>query len=164
MALNEFLPGDNSTKIAEATLLEVTKKIVRFGDDVYQFRNVTGFGIGEVRRGRISFIGWIIVLVISIPLWGIPLILAILYSLFLAKSYGLMLYLNSGEAQIFITSDRNWLKKAVGTLYDFMQNAEEGSHMTLQVGGNIAGNIIQNGKIRDVSTHVVKNILKDEND
>jgi hypothetical protein len=38
-------------------------------------------------------------------------------------------------------------------LYDFTENAQDGSSMTIQIGGSITGNIIQGGKVGgDVSS------------
>lgn len=77
-------------------------------------------------------------------------IIGLIFNISQPPLYGLKLYVNSGDAQIFITSQTAWLKRAVGTLYDFLENAEEGSSMTIQVGGNISGNIVHGSTVRDV--------------
>ncbi|GAB4191285.1 MAG: hypothetical protein Fur006_34230 [Coleofasciculaceae cyanobacterium] len=171
MVLNAFLSGDNNTKIAEARILYLTKKTVRFGDDIYQFRNVTGFGIGKVKPKKISmkvililfFLGPFVGLIPGLTFLGLIMLLlaiaAIFSNIVQPQLYGLQLYVNSGDAQIFITSDTDWLKRAVGKLYDFMENSEEGSHMTIQVGGEVSGTIIQGSTARDV-----KNMVLEEDD
>lgn len=172
MGLNAFLSGDDNTKIAQADVIYITDRIVKFGDDIYQFRNVTGFGIGGVKAKKPPFllVGFFLFLFIvgyyiSIQfnnLWGLlisgisGIVLQVQADNYQPKRYGLKLYLNSGDAQIFITSDTVWLKRSVRSLYDFMNNAEEGSYMTIQIGGNITGNIIQGSKVRDVFSDVNK--------
>ncbi|MFB2981952.1 DUF6232 family protein [Microseira sp. BLCC-F43] len=163
MTLSTFLQGDDKTSIEKAEVLYITKKTVRFGDDVYQFRNVTGFGIGEVQTKKIPYLFIFVLFVLGAIVgnfaqeWGGILIMisiaALIYNIAQPKMYGLKLYLNSGDGKIFITSDTAWLKKAVMKLYDFTENAQDGSSMTIQIGGSITGNIIQGGKVGgDVSS------------
>lgn len=174
MGLNAFLSGDDNTKIAQSDVIYITDKIVKFGDDVYQFRNVTGFGIGEIKAKKPPFLlvgFFIFLLIIGLyisskfnNLWGLliagisSIVLFVQADNYQPKKYGLKLYLNSGDAQIFITSDTVWLKRSVRSLYDFMENAEEGSSMTIHIGGNITGNIIQGSKVRDVFSDVNKSL------
>lgn len=135
MVLSAFLQGNDKTTIEKAKVLYITKKTVRFGDDVYQFRNVTGFGIGEVKPKKIPFI-----VILGLFLLGIIMIsfnsfvgsimllcsiAALATNLSQPKLYGLELYLNSGDGKIFITRDIPFLKRTVGELYDFMESNKE---------------------------------------
>jgi hypothetical protein len=114
MTLSTFLQGDDRTSIAKAEVLYITKKTVRFGDDVYQFRNVTGFGIDEVKTKKIPWLFIFVLFVLGFIVgnfaqgWGVILIMisiaAFLYNIAQPKMYGLKLYLNSGDGKIFITS------------------------------------------------------------
>lgn len=162
MILDSFLQPHDKTNIANSDLLYVTKKSVKFGDNIYQFRNVTGFGIGEVKTRKIP-ISWILgffvfggILKTISNDFGLLLILmaigAIVFNIMQPKLYGLTLYLNSGDSTIFITSDTPWLERAVGKLYDFTENAQEGSYLSIKVGGNIEGNLITGTVGGDVSS------------
>ncbi|MEQ9372601.1 MAG: hypothetical protein RIG63_26815 [Coleofasciculus chthonoplastes F3-SA18-01] len=83
--------------------------------------------------------------------WGSILLIADLIlgvlSLARPKQYGLQIYLNSGDKKLFVTSDIDWIKQAVRKLYYFMEKAPEGSSMTIEIGGNIQGNIIQGSNV-----------------
>ncbi len=168
MGLNAFLSGDDNTKIAQADVIYISDKTVRFGNDVYQFRNVTGFGIDEVKSKKIPFLVIVGLFLFGLTVmnfnnsWGLlSLVISVMAlgaNILQPKMYGLKLYLNSGDAQIFLTSDTVWLKRSVRSLYDFMNNAGEGSSMTIQIGGNITGNIIQGSKVRDVFSDVNKSL------
>ncbi|MCP2731632.1 DUF6232 family protein [Limnofasciculus baicalensis] len=153
MVLDSFLQPPDKTAIAKSGLLHVTKKSVKFGDNVYQFRNVTGFGIGEVKSEGIPILfilglflfGGILATTNNLLVGVIVISIAIgctIWNIIRPKLYGLTLYLNSGDSRIFITSDTNWLNRAVSKLYDFIENAQEGSYLSITVGGNIEGNII----------------------
>lgn len=160
MLLDTFLQPSDNTTIAKSSTLYLTNKTLRFGDDVYQFRNVTGFGIGEVKPKKIPFLfifgffvaGFVVrnsngyfggtLLIISI--------LAFVINISQPKLYGLKVYLNYGDGQIFITSDTAWLGRAIGVLNDFMENAQDGNYLSINVGGNFAGNMITNSSIGDI--------------
>jgi hypothetical protein len=163
VVLNAFLSGDDNTKIAESSVIYITNKTVRFGDDVYQFRNVTGFGIGKVKSKTIPFLFILILFCLGVfilknssdfsgQLCLYISIAALLFNILRPRLYGLKLYLNSGDAQIFVTSKTLWLENCVAKLYDFMEKAEEGSFMTIKIGGHMTGNIVQGSTTRDIST------------
>jgi energy-coupling factor transporter transmembrane protein EcfT len=168
MDMNDFLSKNNETTEAKADVLYVTNKSIRFGDDVYQFRNVTGFGIGKVQRKLVPLTLIIFIFFLSFlaffpqQYWlGIILFLLaiglIVRNVFAPNRYGLKIYLNSGDSQIFITTDTPWIKRAVTTLYDFIENATEGNYMNIQVGGDITGNFMPSSTVGGtVSNHVSK--------
>lgn len=125
----------------------ITKKTVRFGNYVYQFRNVTGFGLfipkgslfdkiiagtlvflllgglslaGAKISSLLTIVGWIIT--------GFSLLFTILI-LSKSKPQGMILYLNSGDSMIFESNDINGIKKVVSILYKFMESDKEGSYI-----------------------------------
>lgn len=53
--LEDFKFKEDDDKIAKSPYLYINKKTVRFGADVYQFRNVTGFGIVRVKKPLVPF-------------------------------------------------------------------------------------------------------------
>ncbi|MEQ8757286.1 MAG: DUF6232 family protein [Coleofasciculus sp. G1-WW12-02] len=155
--LNAFLKLPDNLSLEKAEVLYITKQTLRFGDDVYQFKNITGFGVGQIKV-MIPFSLIIIVFIFGVIIsswlsrqWGNVTIiiscLAAIFSFIQPKQYGLQIYLNSGDKKLFVTSDTKWLERAVSRLYDFMENAPEGSSMTIEIGGNIQGNIIQGSNV-----------------
>ncbi|MEQ8462818.1 DUF6232 family protein [Coleofasciculus sp. E1-EBD-02] len=157
MVLKALFQIPENISLEEADILYITKYTLRFGDDVYQCKNVTGFGIGEIKQ-RVPILLIFILFVIGFYLkfvlynqWGSILLIADLIlgvlSLARPKQYGLQIYLNSGDKKLFVTSDIDWIKQAVRKLYYFMEKAPEGSSMTIEIGGNIQGNIIQGSNV-----------------
>jgi hypothetical protein len=161
MAANNILPQDTDKPIRNTTI-EITNRTVRFGSDVYQFRNVTGFGLAPVKNENLFPIQFILgVFVIglfcaNIPdlrMWGIILVLVAIGGFYAntlqPKKYGLKLYLNSGSpSPVFITSDMSGLENVVSVLYKFMESNEEGTYIihaqdrSIRIEGNFEGNFI----------------------
>lgn len=146
MDSNDILPQDTDKPLRNIKI-EITKRTVRFGSEIYQFRNVTGFGISsvttDVNTKNIFAMQFILGLfVIGIFLanfpdwrrWGVTLISISIGGLYAntsqPKEYGLKLYLNSGyPSPVFITRDIRGLKEVVSTLYNFMENNEEATYI-----------------------------------
>lgn len=155
-AKNNLLPDDKYTEIVKGATIYITKKTVQFGSDVYQFHNVTGFGISRIKTGNIFPITWILVLFVlgliignvtgnsSIGIIMVTLAIGgILSNVAQPKRYGLGIYLNSGHEKIFITNDVLGLKKIVAILYEYMDNKEKlGTYVVNIVEGNVTGNFI----------------------
>jgi hypothetical protein len=140
MNLKNILKEDKNTTIEKATLIEITKKTVRFGNYVYQFRNVAGFGVAEIRKNIpigtvlvLFALGLILANIPNLRMWGILMVLValgiLITEVLTPKRYGFKLSINSGENKIFITSDIEGIKKIVLTLYEFMENNEEGTYV-----------------------------------
>ncbi len=142
MTKNSPLQNGNDTKAIEnPPPIQITKRTVRFGADVYQFRNVTGFGLGEVKNKAIipnqiigGFFLFGLVLVVSVAKGlGVVLVLlaigGIYFNISQPKRYGLEFYVNSGNNKIFITRNLDGIKKVVSVLYEFMKNDKEGSYV-----------------------------------
>jgi hypothetical protein len=164
MAANNILPKDDNDRPIRNTTIEITNRTVRFGSDVYQFRNVTGFGLAPVKNENLYPIQVILGLFViglfcaNIPdsswrILGMILILLAIWG-FSAntsqpKKYGLKLYLNSGSpSPVFITSDMEGLENVVSVLYKFMESNEEGTYIihaqdrSIRIEGNFEGNFI----------------------
>ncbi|MGE5659409.1 MAG: DUF6232 family protein [Actinomycetota bacterium] len=155
MAVNNSLPTTNNDIPIEDATVYITKKTVKFGSDVYQFRNITGFGISTVKAANIYPMQFILgmfvigLLIANIPdvnarVLGILLIIFAIISLIAnylqPKKYGLKLYLNSGSpSPIFITTNREGLEEIVLELYKFMESNEEGTYKINVVHGNMEG-------------------------
>jgi Family of unknown function (DUF6232) len=139
MSLNNALQNEQTTTIEQPQLIKITKKTVTFGSDIYQFCNVTGFGLDRVKNTSIVPLPIIIflfgvggVLILS-PVgkgWGVLILCLAAGTVFLnmsqAPKYGLKLYVNSGDNKIFVTKDLNGIKSIVAQLYEFMESDTEG--------------------------------------
>ncbi|MBD1921292.1 hypothetical protein H6F77_09330 [Microcoleus sp. FACHB-831] len=171
MAPNNILQN-NTDPIKRNESIYITKKTVRFGSDVYQFRNVTGFGVAEFKPANIIPIKFILIIFViglifgNIPdtrSWGITIVLFSLFGIILntfqPNQYGLKLYLNSGGGPIFLTRDMEGLKKVVQNLYKFMDSDKEGSYIvnvqdsSIRIDGSVGGSVIK-GDAENVSSHV----------
>ncbi|WP_414586994.1 DUF6232 family protein [Scytonema sp. PCC 10023] len=138
--LTNALQDNGDTTIEPPSFIEITKKTVRFGSNIYQFRNITGFGLAEAKNGnvvpiKLILIGFAVGLFLAnIPdfrFWGIFIALAAIVGIIVnssqPKRYGLQLELNSGRKRVFITRDLEGVKKVVSVLYNFMESDQEGS-------------------------------------
>lgn len=177
--LQKIMMGVNNTSqnteipIRNATI-EITKNTVKFGSDVYQFRNVTGFGVCPVPTAKVPS-SWIWFSFIF-GLWGVMNsslnsdhktgamlllafgILSLAFNKLWPPKYGLKLYLNSGSPlPIFITKDIKGLKGVVSVLYDFMESHEEGRYVvysndnSIKIEGSVGGNFIGGDATGNVS-------------
>ncbi|MEG4458242.1 hypothetical protein [Microcoleus sp. N9_A1] len=177
--LQKIMMGVNNTsqntdrQIGKATI-EITKNTVQFDSDVYQFRNVTGFGVCPVPTAKVpsswiwfSFIfgilintnfpqnsdnrtGGMLMIGFAILSWA--------FNKLWPPKYGLKLYLNSGSPlPIFITRDVPGLKNVVSILYNFMESHEEGRYIvystdrSIKIEGSVRGNFIGGDATGDVS-------------
>ena len=148
-----LLSDDTKTSIAEHGFLQITKRTVKLENDVYQFCNVTGFGVGEIKTRGIPGIAIFVMFITGVILvniypyesWGILLsvlcFIAIFYNTYRPKVYGLFLYLNSGQQKIFITQDLAFLRVAVKTLKEFMESPQNDKIVSIAIGRDVKGNI-----------------------
>lgn len=130
--------------VESSKYIEVTKRTVKFGRKVYQFSNITGFGLAEIKRDftlPIIFLSILVIIGLSQLYLGIfsldglsgsiGVIMTISGIFFLVillnfpKDYGLELELNSGKSRIFITEDLEGVKKIVSELYEFMESESD---------------------------------------
>ena len=169
-AANNTSPQNADIPIFDDTTIHITKNTVKFGSDVYQFRNVTGFGKSLVKTPKVPF-QWILGLFVigliganyadnrfaGIVILMVATIL-LLHNILTPQKYGLKLYLNSGAPlPIFVTTDIDGLKGVVSVLYDFMESNEEGSYVvystdrSIKIEGSVGGNFIGRDAMGDVS-------------
>ncbi len=141
MLLNELLKQDDKKKVVEdAKFIEFSKRTVKFGDSLYQLRNVTGFEVGKIPKDKFPTLLVLIMLIAGFPLLavgiGIVLIGIAIWLIFShfnqAQKYGLILSLNSGEAIYFISRDKNFLGEIVSALYELMEGDIDGVTINFQ--------------------------------
>lgn len=144
----------SNVTIERETIISATKKTFRFGKNVYQTHNITGFTEGDL-DGKIRipkiiiffiFLLGLIVIVLG-PIFlknrfidfsdvakqtikvGIYLILlgffANLINFLNPKEYGLLVTFNSGDRTLFITRDRKSLKTVIANLCKIIESEEE---------------------------------------
>jgi hypothetical protein len=136
------------------TSLYLDKKIARFGDSVYQFRNITGFKVSEVKKIKISNVlpnkfllviygvGFVLVNIANIrvaKIVGIGLLLLAVSGLIAncldlqtePKEYKLEMSFNSGEKREFIIKDTDFKEDVVLALYKFMESSNEEASFTI---------------------------------
>ncbi|MCF3606766.1 DUF6232 family protein [Planktothrix agardhii 1033] len=150
-ASNSF--GDKSISIQKEKVITVTRKTIRFGKSVYQTHNITGFSEGELKLGQIPWSFIIILFIIGLIVFsfnkavGIIITMiasaAIYYNFTNSKHYGLLLTLNSGDKQLFVTSDTSGLKQVISDIYDFIEKEKDVAYQISVNNGSITGNIIQ---------------------
>lgn len=188
--LQKIMLGGNNTsqnidrQIGKATI-EITKNTVQFDSDVYQFRNVTGFGVCPVPTFKVP-LSWIWFSFIF-GLWrtmnsslssdektGAMLtigfaILSWAFNKLWPPKYGLKLYLNSGSPlPIFITRDVPGLKKVVSVLYNFMESHEEGHYTvystdrSIQIKGSVGGAVTAGDIGGSSSSNVGGNVSRND--
>ncbi|MEP6515581.1 DUF6232 family protein [Microcoleus vaginatus] len=149
----------------------VTKKVIKFGSYVYQFRNVTGFGFAYVKTpNKVPTIVILILLISGTFLlysqsgqqagFGLLILLlgvaGVMENLMQPKRIGLELYVNSGDNVIFVTADKSGVRDVISQLCEFMESDTEDikvininqNHATIGVGyaeqlqsGQIGGKI-----------------------
>jgi hypothetical protein len=155
MAVVDLLGQSGSTQriFEDAPTIEITRNSVKFGTSVYQFRNITGFRVGDIPKEKfplqlflILTVAGILTFVFVIGLIPLALAVWIIISHFAQiQKYGLILYLNSGEERIFISNDKSFLMEIVSKLYDFMEYQREESlvidmsNHSISVGGDFNG-------------------------
>jgi hypothetical protein len=142
-----------------AQQIEITRNVVKFGDSVYQFKNITGFKIGKIPKDPFPLMPVIILLAIGLAtlLMLVGIILIIIAIIMIVKHnskkdlYGLIIYLNSGDERIFISNDKEFQMKIVSTLYHFMENQDDQkvlidmSDKSIKIDGNVSHSSLDTG-------------------
>ncbi|GET43581.1 hypothetical protein [Microseira wollei] len=157
------------------TSLYLDKKIAKFGDSVYQFRNITGFKVSEVKKIKISnvlpnkyllviyAVGFVLVNIANIgaaKILGMGLLLLAVSGLIAnsldlqtePKEYKLEMSFNSGEKKEFIINDTDFKEDVVLALYKFMESSNEEAYFTINFHNQ---SIDQSLKYEDRSTSVI---------
>jgi hypothetical protein len=135
MILNDLIKQDDNKKVVESPkFIEFSKRTVRFGDSIYQLRNVTGFEVGAIPKQKLQIllllgliIGGILLLSIGVGIVLLGIATWMLISHFgQAQKYGFILELNSGGTTAFVSSDREFLGDIVSALYQLMEGDIDG--------------------------------------
>ncbi|MEH2184245.1 DUF6232 family protein [Nostoc sp.] len=156
MIIFDFLKiNDDNKTVKKPDFIEFSKQTVRFGDSIYQLKNVTGFAVGAISKKPIpcfavilfALTGLLICYIISqlnpenfdpysynlinwlfiigIGLIGLAIIITISHFLQVQR-YGFTLYLNSGQIKHFISADQKFLSKIVSSLYKLLEGSVDG--------------------------------------
>ncbi|WP_293157005.1 MULTISPECIES: 30S ribosomal protein S8 [unclassified Microcoleus] len=136
-------PVSSRTIYSKLTTIYITKKIVKFGDVVYQFCNVSGFKITGVDIINplvttgifvLFFIGLVLAFT-DIKGLGFLLMVAALYAMpnIWLKKYGLEVSMNSGEKAVFTTNDIKGLKEVIAELSKFIESDNETENYVIDI-------------------------------
>ena len=136
-------PVSSRTIYSKLTTIYITKKLIKFGDVVYQFCNVTGFKITEVNvintpDGKYFIflpIGCFLTF-ININFWGaflFTITVVIVMLNILPKKYGLEVSMNSGEKAVFTTNDLKGLKTVIAELSKFIESENERENCAIDI-------------------------------
>jgi Family of unknown function (DUF6232) len=135
MLLNDLINQDDSKKIVEnPKFIEFSARTVRWGDSIYQLRNITGFGVGEIPKQKLQIllvlgliIGGILLLAIGVGIVLLGIAAWMLISHFSqTQKYGFILELNSGGTTSFVSSDRKFLGAISSAFYKLMEGDIDG--------------------------------------
>jgi len=155
MLMSNPVRGKSTTTVSSRTIysklttIYITKKIIKFGDVVYQFCNVTGFKITEVNvintpDGKyfiffligffwtfinINFFWGAILFAITVVM--ITLVIVMLNTL--PRKYGLEVSMNSGEKAVFTTNDLKGLKRVIAELSKFIESENERENCAIDI-------------------------------
>jgi Ribosomal protein S8 len=136
-------PVSSRTIYSKLTTIYITKKIVKFGDVVYQFCNVSGFKITGVDIINplvttgifvLFFIGLVLAFT-DIKGLGFLLMVTALYAMpnIWLKKYGLEVSMNSGEKAVFTTNDIKGLKEVITELSKFIESDNETENCVIDI-------------------------------
>jgi hypothetical protein len=170
----KLFQNGTSITLKKNEAIQITKKTVSFGQDVYQFRNIVGFSEGEIELGNIIPIP----LILSGFLFGLFLanfmtdrtygvaiavisILGMIINIAQSRKYGLLLTLNSGDKHLFVTTDGRGLARVVGKLREFMETDSDGKYVvtvndnSITVHGSLTGVAASGNKETNISTDIL---------
>lgn len=122
--------GESDRTFETAKVIDITRNTIKFGDSVYQFRNLTGFTVGTIPKDKFPFqsilfllIGGVLTVAFVVG-WFLLLFAAFLVFKHFTQvqNYGLSLFFNSGEEKFFVSSNRSFLMDIVSGIYKFMED------------------------------------------
>ncbi len=154
MATPNPLGSSQSITLEKDKTITITKRTVRFSNDVYQTHNITGFSEGEVEIGTIPW-GIIVILLLVGSIVGIAnsgigsvLMLAaiggVIWNFANPKHYGLLLTFNSGHQTLFVTDGKNKtaLKEKINTIYELIEKSENKTYELSILNSTVSGQFI----------------------
>lgn len=136
---NKILKINSTDKI-----IIITKKLLKFGQEVYQLQNVTGFSEGQVNSIHIPWLLIIFFVIGALNFFNLQtfvlsfmivaaLIIEIVMFLITPKKIGLVLTFNSGEHLLFATKDQEGVKKVLIEISDFIENQTKKNYLCYQI-------------------------------
>lgn len=153
MATANPLGSNQSITLEQNKVITITKRTVRFSRNVYQTHNIAGFGEGEVDIGTIPWVILIVVLILGLIIGtfnkevGWLLIFAGIgggvWNLAKPKHYGFLLTLNSGDKNLFTTTDKEGLKQVIEVIYALIETEKEATYQISVNNSKVNGNFIQ---------------------
>ena len=154
---NMTLNDDGRVLYQTGKEIRITKRTVSFGSNVYQFKNITGFSDGKIKRRLLIPCWWLVVGFIigficinsnvhvgyfhfgkQYVLYGtkeigiciiVLAILGMIIDFTQEKKYGLILTLNSGDRHLFVTSDQDRMFGVIRQLHAFMESDQDGAYV-----------------------------------
>ncbi|MEG4288143.1 DUF6232 family protein [Microcoleus sp. C2C3] len=152
MATSNPLASNQNITLERNKVITITKRTVRFSNDVYQTHNITGFSEGEVEIGTIPW-GIIVALLLmgsiaGLANSGIGLALSLaaiggaVWNFVKPKHYGLLLTFNSGHQTLFVTNDKPHLKEKINTIYELIEKAENKTYELSILNSTVSGQFI----------------------
>lgn len=151
--------GSQDITLETNKVITVTKRTVRFARNVYQTHNIAGFGEGEVAIGAIPWGLIIVIFILGLILnssdLGVGWLLVLagiaggVWNFAKPKHYGLLLTLNSGDKNLFVTTDQTGLKQVISVIYEFIETEKDATYQISISNSQVKGNFIQ-GSARDV--------------
>jgi hypothetical protein len=152
MATSNPLASNQNITLERNKVITITKRTVRFSNDVYQTHNITGFSEGEVEIGTIPW-GIIVALLLMGSIAGlgnsaIGLALSLaaiggaVWNFVKPKHYGLLLTFNSGHQTLFVTNDKPHLKEKINTIYELIEKAENKTYELSILNSTVSGQFI----------------------
>ena len=159
--LNSVSQNGTNRIFENANEIEITKNTVKFGNTVYQFRNVTGFTVGSIPKSPFPLLPVLISGGLSLFGFGFSAGIGVFF-LFVVivmvgvhisqpQKYGFILHLNSGQERIFTSTYETFLMRIVSPLYKFMEEDTAGtvtidmSNRSITVTGDVHGSSITTG-------------------
>ncbi|MEG4852807.1 DUF6232 family protein [Microcoleus sp. B5-D4] len=152
MSTSNPLASNQNITLERNKVITITKRTVRFSNDVYQTHNITGFSEGEVEIGTIPW-GIIVALLLMGSIAGVAnsgigvaLSLAAIggavWNFVKPKHYGLLLTFNSGHQTLFVTDDKPHLKEKINTIYELIEKAENKTYELSILNSTVSGQFI----------------------
>jgi hypothetical protein len=141
MATPNLLGSNQIVSLERNKVITITKRTVCFSCNVYQTHNITGFSEAEVDvdiepvSGESFILACLLIAIIGIGNSGLGLFLLCIVvfgyrwgNRRTRKYYGLLLTLNSGDKKLFITTQKESLKRVIGGIYEFIESENEGTY------------------------------------
>jgi hypothetical protein len=153
MATADSFGSNQSITLEKNKVIFITNRTVRFSKTVYQTHNISGFSEGEVDIGKIS---WLLIIGVFIMgstiqsfngglglLLTLAAIAGIVWNFVKPKHYGLLLILNSGDKNLFTTTDKPGLQQVISVIYDFIETEKDTTYQISINNSQVKGNFVQ---------------------